>query len=108
MADESESIKPSARRTAKSAALLILMSLLESSPHAKTLARGVKHYAFTRCGELNLCGMLDAQIPVLKNELLAATTYCPDPFSVAGPPPATRSTRIQSTFDKDKMVLDET
>src|SRR5689334_17189423 len=55
----------------KSAALLILMSLLESSPHAKTLAHTVKHFAFTRCGELNLCGMLEAQIPVLENELLA-------------------------------------
>jgi len=55
----------------KSAALLILMSLFESSPHAKALAHTVKHFAFTRCGELNLCGMLDAQIPVLENELLA-------------------------------------
>ena len=58
----------------KSAALLILMSLLESSPHAKTLAHIVKHFAFTRCGELNLCGMLEAQIPVLENELLAGHT----------------------------------
>ena len=55
----------------KSAALLILMSLLESSPQAKALAHTVKHFAFTRCGELNLCGMLDAQIPVIENELLA-------------------------------------
>ena len=46
----------------KSAALLILMSVLESSPHAKALAR---------CGELNLCGMLEAQLPVLENKLLA-------------------------------------
>lgn len=55
----------------KSAALLILMSVLESSPHAKALAHQLKHFAFTRCGELNLCGMIDAQIPVLENELLA-------------------------------------
>jgi len=47
------------------------MSLLESSPQAKALAHTVKHFAFTRCGELNLCGMLDAQIPVIENELLA-------------------------------------
>jgi hypothetical protein len=55
----------------KSAALLILMSVFESSPHAKALAHTVKHFAFTRCGELNLCGMLEAQIPVLENELPA-------------------------------------
>ena len=50
----------------KSAALLILMSVFESSPHAKALAHTVKHFAFTRCGELNLCGMLEAQVPVLE------------------------------------------
>jgi len=54
----------------KSAALLILMSMLENSPHPKALANTVKHLAFTQCGELNLCGMVEAQIPVLENELL--------------------------------------
>ena len=55
----------------KSAALLILMSLLEASTHPKALANTVKHFAFTQCGELNLCGMVEAQIAVLENELLA-------------------------------------
>jgi hypothetical protein len=55
----------------KSAALLVLMSLLESSTHPKAVANTVKHFAFTQCGELNLCGMVEAQIAVLENELLA-------------------------------------
>jgi len=55
----------------KSAALLILMSMLENSTHPKALANAVKHFAFVQCGELNLCGMVEAQIAVLENELLA-------------------------------------
>jgi len=31
----------------------------------------VKHLAFTRCSDLNLYGMVDAQIPVLESELFA-------------------------------------
>ena len=34
-------------------------------------ANTAKHFAFTRCGELNLYGMVDAQIAVLESELLA-------------------------------------
>jgi hypothetical protein len=55
----------------KSAALLILMSMFESSAHPKALANTVKHFAFTQCAELNLCGMVEAQTAVLENELLA-------------------------------------
>jgi hypothetical protein len=33
------------------------------------LANEVKHFAFGRCGELNLCGMVEAQVAVLENEL---------------------------------------
>ena len=54
----------------KSAALLVLMSLLESASHPKALANLAKHVAFTRCGELNLNGMVEAQIAVLESELL--------------------------------------
>jgi len=56
----------------KSAALLVLMAMLENSAHPKTLANVAKHLAFTRCGELNLNGMIDAQIDVLERELLAS------------------------------------
>ena len=55
----------------KSAALLVLMAALENSAHPKALANTAKHFAFTRCGELNLNGMVDAQIASLEAELLA-------------------------------------
>jgi hypothetical protein len=55
----------------KSAALLVLMSTLENASHPKALANLAKHLAFTRCGELNLNGMVEAQIAVLESELLA-------------------------------------
>ena len=55
----------------KSAALLVLMSTLENASHPKALANLAKHFAFTRCGELNLNGMVEAQIAVLESELLA-------------------------------------
>jgi hypothetical protein len=54
----------------KSAALLVLMSTLENASHPKALANLVKHLAFTRCGELNLNGMVEAQIAIFESELL--------------------------------------
>jgi hypothetical protein len=53
------------------AALFVLMGTLENSTHPKLLANTAKHFAFTRCGELNLFGMVDAQIAVVEGELLA-------------------------------------
>ena len=58
----------------KSAALFVLMGTLESSRYPKLLANSAKHFAFTRCGELNLYGMVDAQIAVVEGELLSSTT----------------------------------
>ena len=55
----------------RSAALLVLMSALEDADDPKSLARNAKHYAFTRCGEMNIYGMVDAQTAVLERELLA-------------------------------------
>jgi hypothetical protein len=55
----------------RAAALLVLMATLENSAHPKALANVVKHLAFTRCGEFNLYGMIDAQIPVVEDKLLA-------------------------------------
>ena len=57
----------------KSAALLVLMATLENATHPKALANTAKHLAFTRCGEFNLCGMVDAQIAMFEGELLAGT-----------------------------------
>jgi len=56
----------------KSAALLVLMAALEHAVNPKALANSAKHLAFTRCAELNFCGMIDAQVAVIENELLRA------------------------------------
>ena len=55
----------------KSAALLVLMALLENATHPKALANTAKHLAFTRCAELNLHNIVDEQIAVLEGELLS-------------------------------------
>ena len=53
----------------KSAALLVLMGSLENATHPKALANIAKHVAFTRCGELNVYGMVDAQVAAIESEL---------------------------------------
>jgi len=53
------------------AALLVLMGTLEDSTHPKLLANAAKHFAFTRCADLNLFGIVDAQIAVVEGELLS-------------------------------------
>ena len=45
-----------------SAALFVLMEALQPSSEPKALAHVVKHLAFTRCGELNVFGMVDSQV----------------------------------------------
>lgn len=55
----------------KSAALLVLMSMLENAMHPKALAHLAKEFAFTRCGKLNLNGMVEAQVASFESELLA-------------------------------------
>jgi len=55
----------------KSAALLVLMSTLENATHPKALANLAKHFAFTRCGEFNFNGMVEAQSAILESEFLA-------------------------------------
>ena len=53
-------------------ALFILMETLESSTHPKVLASRAKHVAFSRCGELHVYEMVDAQLAVVEGELLAS------------------------------------
>lgn len=65
---------------AKSAALLVLMATLEYSTNPKTLANLAKHIAFTRCGELNLSAMVDAQVAAFAGELLVRNTLLADSF----------------------------
>jgi hypothetical protein len=57
------------------AALLVLMAILENASEPQTLAHTIKHFAFTRCGELNLFGMVDAQTAFVETELLAAGSF---------------------------------
>ena len=56
------------------AALFILMETLESSTQPKVFACRAKHVAFSRCGELHVYEMVDAQIAVVEDELLASNT----------------------------------
>ena len=56
------------------AALFVLMGTLEHSAQPKLLANMAKHLAFTRCGELNFNGVVDAQIAVFESELLGDDT----------------------------------
>ena len=53
------------------AALFVLMGTLENSRDPKLLANTAKHFAFNRCSELNLYGIVDAQIGVIESELLS-------------------------------------
>lgn len=55
------------------AALFVLMGTMQNSTDPEALANTVKHFAFTRCGELNVFGMVDAQIAVVEGELLSET-----------------------------------
>ena len=56
------------------AALFILMETLQSSTHPKVFASRAKHVAFSRCGELPVYEMVDAQIAAVEDELLASNT----------------------------------
>ena len=52
------------------AALLVLMGTLQNATDPTILANTVKHFAFTRCGEFNVYGMVEAQIALLESELI--------------------------------------
>ena len=54
----------------KSAALVLLMSAIETSTEPRAVANTAKHIALTRCSELNFCGVFDAQIATFESELL--------------------------------------
>ena len=56
------------------AALFILMETLESSTRPIVFASRAKHVAFSRCGELHVYEMVDAQIAAVEDELLASNT----------------------------------
>ena len=51
-------------------ALFVLLGTLQNSTDAAALAHAAMHVAFTRCGELNLNGMVEAHIAVVEGGLL--------------------------------------
>lgn len=59
----------------KSAALLVLMVMIENSTHPKALANMAKHCAFNRCAEMNLYGTFDAQVQMMERELFAHNSH---------------------------------
>lgn len=52
------------------AALFVLMGRVQNSADPVALANTTKHFAFTRRGEFNVYGMVDAQIAAMESELL--------------------------------------
>jgi hypothetical protein len=56
------------------AALFVLMATIQHSTEPAALAHSLKHFSFTRCGELNVYGMVDAQTATIESELLASKT----------------------------------
>lgn len=53
------------------AALFVLMGLLENYKYPNEVANMAKNFAFTYCTELNLYGMVDAQVAVFEAKVLA-------------------------------------
>ena len=64
-----EMICQDADQDTRATALLVLLAALESADDPKSLAKTAKHCAFTRCGEMNVFGMVDVQIAMLEREL---------------------------------------
>jgi hypothetical protein len=56
------------------AALFMLMETLENSKDPRVFASRAKHVAFSRCGELHVYEMIDAQLAELEGESLASNT----------------------------------
>ena len=54
------------------AALLVLMGTLANSANPRALANIAKHFALTRCGELNVFGLVDVQIAAVRSELFSS------------------------------------
>jgi hypothetical protein len=56
------------------AALFVFMATIQHSSDPAALAHSMKHVSFTRCGELNVYGMVDAHIATIERELFASNT----------------------------------
>jgi hypothetical protein len=62
-------------RGTRAVALLVLLAALEHADDPKSLANTAKHCVFTRCGELNVYGMVNVQIAMLKRELFTHNSH---------------------------------
>ena len=59
------------------AALFVLMGTLQNSMHPKALANTAKHFAFARCSQSNVYGMVDAQMALVEGKLLTVNAPLP-------------------------------
>lgn len=59
------------------AALFVLMGTLQNSMHPKALANTAKHFAFARCSQSNVYGMVDAQMALIEGKLLTVNAPLP-------------------------------
>jgi len=55
----------------KSAALFVLMAIIENARHPKGLANTAKYAAFIWCAEMNPYNLIDAQVEMMERELFA-------------------------------------
>jgi len=84
------------------------MGTLGKSAHPKLLANTVKHFAFAGCAELNLYGMVDAQLALVEGELLAtdAPVSCFDLRSWFPPPTATLQCFLKDLYETYTGMFD--
>lgn len=59
------------------AALFVLMGTLQNSLHPKAVANTAKHFAFARCSQSNVYGMVDAQMALVEGKLLTVSAPLP-------------------------------
>lgn len=59
------------------AALFVLMGTWQNSLHPKALANTAKHFAFARCSQSNVYGMVDAQMALVEGKLLTVNAPIP-------------------------------
>jgi hypothetical protein len=59
----------------KSAALLVLMAIIEKSAYPDAVASAAKYGAAIRCAHPNLCGIDDADVETLERLLLEENGY---------------------------------
>jgi hypothetical protein len=57
------------------AALFVLMGTLQDSMYPNEVTKTVKHFAFNRCADSNLYGIVDSQIAAVEAELLASNMF---------------------------------